>query len=100
MFLPTARQSTSNTIQFFEHAGGSIILPDVDPATWFSRENIRSGTVLTHVNKYIAHSRHHGGTANYLYLDGHIETISSKVIEDWCKEGFNFAEPGKGLPPR
>lgn len=34
-----------------------------------------------------------GGTANYLYLDGHVETLPASQIADWSAAGVNFAKP-------
>ena len=41
----------------------------------------------------VAVSRHEGTCANYLYADGHVDTISADQIEEWCDAGTNFAIP-------
>ncbi len=33
------------------------------------------------------------GVANYLFADGHVETIPATQIKQWADEGFNFAIP-------
>jgi prepilin-type processing-associated H-X9-DG protein len=35
------------------------------------------------------------GDANYLYGDGHVETIPGAQIRAWADEGFNFARPAE-----
>jgi prepilin-type processing-associated H-X9-DG protein len=109
MNLPNARQRTSTTFEYFEHAGGSQrphqhmvsgLEPASNPENWFTPSNISAGTVLPSVRRYIAYARHIGGTANYLFLDGHVESISATVIEDWVTQGYNFAEPGNAILPR
>ena len=101
---PLVFNATHSTIEWLEHNGGPLIVdpaspPDMNPETWFTTANINAGLVLPIVDKYIARSRHIGDTANYLFLDGHIEIIESKVIEGWAETGFNFTEAGAGLPP-
>lgn len=101
---PLALNATHSTIEWLEHNGGPLLIdaaspPDMNPKTWFTTANINAGLVLPIVDKYIARRRHIGETANYLFLDGHIEIIESKVIEGWVESGFNFTEAGAGLPP-
>ena len=36
---------------------------------------------------------HTSGYANYLYLDGHVESIPASQIKEWADSGFNFAKP-------
>ncbi|GAA5511179.1 type II secretion system protein [Novipirellula caenicola] len=101
---PMVINATHSTIQYMEHNGGPLFVdpaspPDMNPETWFTTANIDAGLVLPIVDTYIARGRHIGDTANYLFLDGHIEIIESKVIEDWTKSGFNFCKAGAGLPP-
>jgi len=35
------------------------------------------------------------GTANYLYADGHVESIGGDQIKTWADSGFNFAKPAE-----
>lgn len=105
-FVQTGFESTTTTLLQFEHAGARRYgyrkdeppRPD-DPLEWFSPASIQARQVWPKVQSYIATKQHIGETANYLYLDGHIAVIPSRVIEDWCNEGFNFALRGNGTPP-
>ncbi|TWU32184.1 type II secretion system protein [Novipirellula artificiosorum] len=102
---PLVRNSTHSTIDFFEHNGAPLVEnpnspPDMNPDTWFTQTNIDAGLLLPIVDSYIAHSRHIGDTANYLFRDGHIEVIEAKVIEGWARSGYDFTQAGAGLPPR
>ena len=106
---PFAHQATSSTFQFFEHAGGSRrplhdrspdLEPESDPETWFSEQHRTDGTTLREVRRFIAYDRHVGGAANYLFLDGHVETIDAVVIENWVSKGYNFADVGRAVVPR
>ncbi|TWU00388.1 hypothetical protein Pla108_13370 [Botrimarina colliarenosi] len=65
---------------------------------WFSEENLAANTptdraVYRTVEGEVALDRHQGGTANYLYADGHVEIIAADQVGTWCDEGFNFAIP-------
>lgn len=64
---------------------------------WFTEQNLvrkdaPDYAVFASVSSEVAVDRHAGG-ANYVYADGHVATISSEEIADWCREGVNFAEP-------
>lgn len=91
-----ARGATSSTIEFFEYAGGPRDEMMLNPRNWFTPEMVQSGKTLEYVSAYIAYKRHSGSTANYLYYDGHVQTIPSTVIEEWAKRGFNFLDPTRG----
>ena len=60
---------------------------------WFTERNISYGTVYLQVSYEVAVDRHHGGVANYLYADGHVEAIPAEQIAQWCSEGYDFARP-------
>ena len=65
---------------------------------WFSEENLAANgpgqrEVWNAVTAELVVDRHQGNTANYLYVDGHVEVISADQIGKWCDEGFNFAIP-------
>ncbi|MEM9186555.1 MAG: DUF1559 domain-containing protein [Planctomycetota bacterium] len=53
----------------------------------------RLETIYSNVADEVAVERHVGGVANYLYADGHVESISAETIAEWCADGFNFAYP-------
>lgn len=64
---------------------------------WFSEQNLvrRNApdyAVFASVSSEVAVARHLGG-ANYVYADGHVATIASEGVADWCRTGFNFAVP-------
>ncbi len=59
---------------------------------WFSTTNIRDHLVFTNISAEVAVDRH-GGTAHYLYADGHVELISAEQISEWADAEFNFAKP-------
>jgi prepilin-type processing-associated H-X9-DG protein len=70
----------------------------VESPEWFSAYNLKRNTppsraVWDAVRDEVALDRHHGGVANYLYADGHVEPIAAEKISEWCDTGFNFAIP-------
>jgi prepilin-type N-terminal cleavage/methylation domain-containing protein/prepilin-type processing-associated H-X9-DG protein len=67
----------------FEHAHST---------SWFSSENINEGKVLSKIEDELQIDRHNE-TANYVFLDGHVETIPAEQIERWVEEEFDFAKP-------
>ena len=98
-------KATSKTIAMFE-AESPVVDPvdpegefewadHVDSFDWFALDHIADGIVFEKVTKEIAVNRHHGASANYLYLDGHVKSITSVQIEEWCRKPFDFARPQK-----
>ena len=89
---------THRTIVMFE-AGNSVdtTRDHVESPDWFDESNMKHNAtthdVWQDVQGEVAVARHHGGVANYLYADGHVDAISADQIEEWCDEGFNFAIP-------
>jgi prepilin-type N-terminal cleavage/methylation domain-containing protein/prepilin-type processing-associated H-X9-DG protein len=68
--------------------------------SWFSAANLANRgaphfAVYKEVEKEVALDRHPGDTANYLYADGHVDSISKEQIATWCSDGYNFAAPRK-----
>ncbi len=61
---------------------------------WFTRMNIREGNVWEAIANDIQPDRH-SGCANYLYADGHVQTIGAVQIKQWAGEPFNFAQPAQ-----
>lgn len=87
-------KATSKTMAMFE--GTSNIHNDhVHSYDWFSQNNILDNRVFEAVSAEIAVEQHRGNCANYLFLDGHVDTITSDQIREWCSLPFNFAEPQK-----
>jgi prepilin-type N-terminal cleavage/methylation domain-containing protein/prepilin-type processing-associated H-X9-DG protein len=42
---------------------------------------------------YLPREQRSAGVANYLYADGHVDTIAGSQIRQWIHDGFNFALP-------
>ena len=85
-------KATSRTIAMFE-AGDGVHVDHIHSYDWFSLNNINDGTVFEAVSHEVDVDRHSGTGANYLYLDGHVATISADQIAEWCRDTFNFAKP-------
>lgn len=86
-------KATSKTIGMFE-AAEQVHLDHTHSFEWFEEDHIRQGLVFGLVEKEVA-VRRHGSTANYLYLDAHVQTISEEQVREWCELPFNFAIPQK-----
>jgi prepilin-type N-terminal cleavage/methylation domain-containing protein/prepilin-type processing-associated H-X9-DG protein len=97
---------THRTIIMFEAGSNVGITKDhVECPEWFSAYNMKRNTPPNHAvwdqvadlgeekPGEVAVKRHHGGVANYLYADAHVEAISADQIAEWCDAGFNFAVP-------
>ncbi len=93
-FKIQAEQSTSRSIVLFE-AGMEFYEPDVDPRNWFSGSSAPSD-IFQRVEQDIAIGRHFGTEANYVFLDGHTETIDTSRIDSWIHRRLNFGLPGNG----
>jgi prepilin-type N-terminal cleavage/methylation domain-containing protein/prepilin-type processing-associated H-X9-DG protein len=90
--------STHATIMMFEATPRMETNYDhVESTEWFSELNLKYNAqqrrVWNAVSQEVAVERHTGGAANYLYADGHVQSISSSEIGQWCDEGFDFAKP-------
>ncbi|MCA9263710.1 MAG: hypothetical protein KDA60_07660, partial [Planctomycetales bacterium] len=59
---------------------------------WF-HDDMDGEHTFERVSREVAVRRHHRTTANYLFLDGHVESIAADDVYAWCEEGFNFARP-------
>ena len=91
---------THSTILAFEAVALSVNLTfdHVESNKWFSEENLqRNGSsermVWKAVQSDIAVDRHQGSSANYLFVDGHVEVIAAEEVAQWCDEAYNFAVP-------
>lgn len=59
---------------------------------WFSQLNQDWGLVETAVKNDIQPDRHFEA-ANYLYVDGHVDTLQAAQIDEWIDANFDFAKP-------
>ena len=94
-----AKRNSSSSIQFFEDANGSnghLIGVRSWEGDLFSPENVRNGTTMAVVSESIEYRRHSKSLANYLYYDGHVQSIPAEAIEEWIQRGWNFLDVGKG----
>jgi prepilin-type N-terminal cleavage/methylation domain-containing protein/prepilin-type processing-associated H-X9-DG protein len=100
-FTPRFSQisETHKTIMLFEAGTAVDTTKDhVECPDWFSFDNLKFNTPPNHavwdeVTGQVAVDRHHGTCANYLYADGHVDTITADQIHEWCDAGTNFAIP-------
>lgn len=88
-------QATSRMITVFEGADALEIGGESDHAhsyDWFRDSNYQRGIVWESITADIQVDRH-GDVSNYLYADGHVETLSAGQIRQWVDQKFNFAQP-------
>jgi len=88
-------QATSRMITVFEGADSRELGASGDHAhsyEWFRDSNYQRGVVWESITDDIQVDRH-GDVSNYLYADGHVETLSSAQIREWVDRKFNFAQP-------
>ncbi len=68
-------------------------------SSFYKPSRIRRDTVWDFMVLEIAPSRHQG-TANYLYADGHVTSVSATQLRGWVKSdianGTNFTRPNEG----
>ena len=86
-------KATSRTMAMFEAVASPEPVDHVHAFEWFEEEHVQNGTVFDAVRAEVAVDRHHGSLANYLYLDGHVESIPAEQIQAWCQQLFDFARP-------
>ena len=86
-----AKRNSSSSLQFYEATATA-------PVRWdfplFSQENVRSGKTLDLIGQMIEYRRHSQSLANYLYYDGHVQSIPATGIEEWVQRGWNFLNVG------
>lgn len=98
-------QQTSKLLLVFEGSDqrdvGNVTLEHVHCSQWYTPINVKRG--LDFIWDYtmaaeVAPDRH-DNTANYLYADGHVETIPMETVRGWVQDdilnGTNFAKPVK-----
>ncbi len=98
--------ATSRTITFFTASDrkGILITNDhVDPYEWYQYTGQEWATLLRDIQPdrfggprgdFDQDPNHHtSGWANYLYADGHVESIPASQIKEWADNHFNFAKP-------
>jgi prepilin-type processing-associated H-X9-DG protein len=94
-------EATSRTILLFEGAEPEQLPADLERlrqtehahcADWFSPLFENRGGAIAQIRKDLQIDRHQG-TANYAYLDAHVETIGAEQIEAWAAEKFEFSKP-------
>jgi prepilin-type N-terminal cleavage/methylation domain-containing protein/prepilin-type processing-associated H-X9-DG protein len=99
-----ALPATTRTITFFTASDrrGILITDDhVDPWEWFAHPGQEWVTLLRDIQPdrfggtdgRITTDSHSSGYANYLFADGHVESIPASQIRAWADSGFNFAKP-------
>ncbi|MGD9635695.1 MAG: DUF1559 domain-containing protein [Pirellulales bacterium] len=59
---------------------------------WFAQWRRDEGLIANGVHADIQPDRHFD-SANYLYVDGHVDVISAAQIDEWIAEEFDFAKP-------
>jgi prepilin-type N-terminal cleavage/methylation domain-containing protein/prepilin-type processing-associated H-X9-DG protein len=100
----THLRSTSRTITVFTISDrkGAIILNDhLDPWEWFTPPGNEWAFLLRDIqpDRFMGTDGrdttdpHSSGYANYLYADGHVESIPASQIMEWANSGINFAKP-------
>lgn len=92
-------QATHRTMAMFEAAEKWQDDPQlyvknehVHAADWFNEFNVQRGWVMWAIEQDVA-VKQHQECANYVFLDGHVETIPSSQVEQWVAEGVQFARP-------
>ena len=90
-------KETSKTILAFEGADERTATSEhVHASLWYTERNISRNLWWAQLLAEVKPDRH-SGSANYLYADGHVETLSEEVVYEWMQldvaQGTNFAVP-------
>jgi prepilin-type processing-associated H-X9-DG protein/prepilin-type N-terminal cleavage/methylation domain-containing protein len=59
---------------------------------WFTPAKIAQDRVMEAIAAEVQVDRH-AGTANYLFVDAHVEVLGVEQIQQWVDQEFNFAKP-------
>ena len=88
--------STHKSIVIFE-AGNTVEsgFDHIHSWEWFTTRYPTAEDSLAQIQREVVIDRHIGNVANYLYADGHVDSISADQINAWTIERFNFAKPIK-----
>jgi prepilin-type N-terminal cleavage/methylation domain-containing protein/prepilin-type processing-associated H-X9-DG protein len=93
----TKLKETSKTLIVFEGADNRRPTAEhVHASLWYDPANIASNLVWPYILAEIKPDRH-GPASNYLYADGHVETIPEETVFEWVQrdiaQGTHFARP-------
>ena len=93
----TKLKETSKSLIVFEGADNRRPTAEhVHASQWYDASNIASNLVWPYILSEIKPDRH-GPSSNYLYADGHVETIPEETIFEWVQrdiaQGTSFARP-------
>lgn len=95
--------STSQTIIVFEAAEDedqvSLQFDHAHPSNWFTAKNVRRGRTWPKLLREIKPDRHSGTSSQYLFVDGHVRSISVDVVQQWALSGYNFGLPNQAVLP-
>jgi prepilin-type processing-associated H-X9-DG protein/prepilin-type N-terminal cleavage/methylation domain-containing protein len=90
-------KESSKLIVLFEGADNLGTAYDhTHSSTWYSTFKISNGFVWAGIVGEINPTRH-AGSANYMYADGHVQTVAESTVYGWVQrdiaQGTNFAVP-------
>jgi prepilin-type processing-associated H-X9-DG protein len=97
----TRLQATTETIVVFtasDNFGVSVFSDHTHSRNWFASSTGVWNRIIQDIQPdrfgaWQGQSDHTAGVANYLYADGHVETIPAAQLKTWADSGFNFARP-------
>jgi prepilin-type processing-associated H-X9-DG protein len=70
----------------------TVALDHAHATDWFSALN-KDWEIVDDVVKAEIQPDRHFQSANYLYADGHVETLPASQIDEWIGADFDFARP-------
>jgi prepilin-type processing-associated H-X9-DG protein/prepilin-type N-terminal cleavage/methylation domain-containing protein len=98
-FFTASDQTPLSPPFLFDHAECWVWFDPTIPATpWEKITDQRYGNAIQPdrfggTDGRIKTDPHTSGYANYLFLDGHVESIPASQIKEWADSAFNFAKP-------